>query len=597
MDLQKQNPLEKLRAETEAQIRVLEPVAFCGLRSLYVSSELDELRELRAALEQNPEEDPEAHISAMCKALHNENFRLRMAAAERLGDLAGGNSSVSSELMAAVADRISEVAKAAINALGRIENPDDQTVDCLLEVVLTEPADLGNPAASALRGFSARNEHILQVITDAVTNATSDHNAVLAAKCCPPSSLPCRRIMAALGNKDGHWWVREHAFALLSEAAPFPPELVYRLVKAHPPKNILLKIAEDPAVRTRIVTMLERSAARAKYNCLYEAEMLGLLGERAPELVSLLVQRFGESTPEDAQSRAGELLKLGTASAEYLPSFFDALRHEEWRVRLSAVRLVAAAGGPTEEVLAALESMASDSEEHVRSAVHEGMYRIAKRHPATLRVLRVHLDDGNRFVREEAIKMLGEMAGARTHAMQALLEGMKSDSRSVREASTCAFGSSPGRKSRFVAEKLAAMLEADSDSDRRSSFVSHLADMGSTGAPAVPLLNSIVVSPDEDQRIREAAADALAKITAGTDSSVGCLTKALMDQLKEEPEELNVSLCQSLIEALGEIGPPAAPAVPVMVGLATHSGWLKVDDALEKINPPDKDLILAMLPE
>ncbi|MHC4161512.1 MAG: HEAT repeat domain-containing protein [Planctomycetota bacterium] len=321
--------------------------------------------------------------------------------------------------------------------------------------------------------------------------------------------------------------------------------------------------------------------------------------------VSKLLEELDADTDLHPSEKAYALLKeLGE---EAVPALFELLDHPAFPRRDTVAEALIWIAGPEPDAL--LKGMRSKDVARRRAAAfaleHGADVRIVGGDEPVLEALLAAVDDPDPEVRAHTVGAL-VACGVDESAVTALADKSprvrRSAARSLLESSTLFVDIEefPTEKAetallpmatddnvdvrREVWEALAhvagpatlpAALKALEDSDRVVR-VSGIRSLGRTRAPeAAKRLIQFLES--EDSWARRAAVNALGvgKFAAG----VGPLTRALGD-----PDEV---LVHNAVDALGEIGPPAAPAVPALERLLETTGDTNlsydVKKALEKI--------------
>ncbi len=180
--------------------------------------------------------------------------------------------------------------------------------------------------------------------------------------------------------------------------------------------------------------------------------------------------------------------------------------------------------------------------------------------PAMLRSLK----DNDPYVRSKVAEALGRIGVDKEHVVPELVSGLSSQDANHRLA--CVIGLChclPG--SAAAAKGLRGVLK-DPDSNMRSWATGSLwlddSDREETFAALLAALK------DGNATVRDRAAQSIGKMRHNRDRSAEALLAALETELHSRGNEIVV---WKILGALGEIGPPARPVIPVLTNLLTHT--------------------------
>jgi hypothetical protein len=145
----------------------------------------------------------------------------------------------------------------------------------------------------------------------------------------------------------------------------------------------------------------------------------------------------------------------------------------------------------------------------------------------------------------------------------------------------------------FVPDLVRIMKDPQEDALRKRLAVDALAAIGPGAGDA--LQDLVLMMKAKDKRERFAAYRAVVRILAGSPSAVPYLLRILENELWDLMSSNDLNMRREIFEALGEIGPPAAPAVPYLVGvLGPDRGYeeqVLVCRTLGRIGPAAKDAL------
>ena len=215
---------------------------------------------------------------------------------------------------------------------------------------------------------------------------------------------------------------------------------------------------------------------------------------------------------------------------------------------------------------------------------------------------------------------LGNLGEDAREAVPALVVSL--DNRSHRIAAAVALGKI-GASANAAVPKLVAALGSD-ERQFQQAVVTALGQIGSESRIAVPRLLDILATSEEDERMREAVAAALGGIgeAAGDEAAAvleqmahaegrariraaGALAQVSPVDARRVAEELAARLeieywsapdrgpARLVVQALGEMGSAAAPAVPILMRSAQVGVLWEMEafESLGKVGPPAADAI------
>ncbi|MGH8613828.1 MAG: HEAT repeat domain-containing protein, partial [Gammaproteobacteria bacterium] len=223
--------------------------------------------------------------------------------------------------------------------------------------------------------------------------------------------------------------------------------------------------------------------------------------------------------------------------------------------------------------------------------VREGIERCKRKSPqlkSEVELLTESLYDKNALVRRQAVEGLSAVLadGARIDA-KVFVPALRDHDSEVRAAAAVALARSGRQAIAPMIELLGSTEPAD---QARAARI--LAMMGADSKAAVPALVRLLGVSDDG--VQQAALDALASIGLAASAAVTPISRMLAAR---------PSLAQriKLIYALGEIGPPSEPAVPLITEAlrdqSDREGFLNANaaDALGKIGPGAASAVPALI--
>ena len=431
-------------------------------------------------------------------------------------------------------------------------------------------ADYRTLAASALQALGADAADAVPVLTEALADesATVRAGAAMALSAIGAPARPAERALNKL-LEDSDPMVRSSAVLALGEVTGAPS--VDTMVTA-------LK-DESPRVREMAAGLLSKmggAAAPALIKLAQEKDdalrVLGIqiLGRiKSADAVPMLATALGDS---ETAVRNAAIISLSQVGEPSIPALAGAMTDAEVTKRWSAAYALNLIGNA--KVAPALVVGLNDKDPRVRDLSTTGLTRMGKEAVDALAAAAKNEDAG---MRQMAINALGVVA--RPEAVPALAAAVKDADPSVREAAVTALGYTGSDKAvpslteaitsddlnlRAVAVPAFARLgkpgiDALSEVCKHSQWQVRRAAVDSLGMMAlpevVPTLNRMV--PDQEPRVRVAAAMAIAKVGPAAKSSITPLVNGLGDANDEVRESSAI--------ALARIAPGNDTAIPAIV--------------------------------
>lgn len=466
----------------------------------------------------------ESEVPALVQALSAADAGDRVAAVDRLADLGDEAKSAISALIGALKDKSSEVRWRAARALAVIGD-DNMAVSTALTTALKDE----NPQVRAYAAYAlGRLEDNRPDVAEAMSNMLTDEDIM----------------------------VRRAALRAL------------RQMKL--PREVSIPLF------AKTLTHADQAGVMGAFQVITES------GDKA---VPFLVDALGH--PKAAYWATMILAEMGPVAKPAVPALTKLVTSSEPEMRLQACMALGAIGAEGKAALPALvKTLSSDPLAGVRYAAAYAIGGIGVRDEAAIAALRKASQTDDKFLRIVAAaalaRTLPDDKTEVTTAVKLLLEGLKSDSVQVRQASTRALFELKG-VSDIVGPALITALK-DSDPAVANDSLRALAAMG---PPIVPQLVPLL----KDKDLRRPAAAVLASFGPAAKAAVPALVALLDDPNLEPPARRDVQF------ALGQIGPEAASAVPALVK-ALDSDQERVRNsamfALGRIGPGAKSAIPAL---
>ncbi|MHA1879364.1 MAG: HEAT repeat domain-containing protein [Candidatus Heimdallarchaeota archaeon] len=429
-------------------------------------------------------------LPTLQKAIENENWEVREAAAEALGKI--GTPAAEEALLTAIKkDKDWEVRAAAAEALGKI----------------------GTPAA-------------VKALQKAIKKDKDWEVRAVAAEALGTIGTPAavKALQKAI-KKDKGWEVRAAAEAL---GAIGTEKALTALQTALKSRHLLVRVAAAEALgkigTEKALTALQKAIENENWEVREAAaEALGKIGTE--KALTALQTAIKEDKDELVRRAAAEALgTIGTPAAE--EALLTAIKEdEEQEVRAAAAAAAAKALGAigTEKaVTALLRLIKEDKDKWVRRAAAVEALGAIGTEKAVTALLRLIKEDKVPWVRAAAVEALGAIGTEK--ALTALLRLIKEDKdKWVRRAAAKALGAIGTEKALTA---LQTAIKEDRDEDVRVAAAKALGAIGTEKA-----LTALLTAIKEDKVlwVREAAVEALGAIEIGK-----TLSKLIKDYLSNE---------------------------------------------------------------
>jgi HEAT repeat protein len=296
--------------------------------------------------------------------------------------------------------------------------------------------------------------------------------------------------------------------------------------------------------------------------------------EKLPDDVPSLIKLLHDKDPQIRGRAAGHLLGLREKAAPAIPDLIVLLADDE-----------------TAEPMAVANGRVWNAAQWTLSGLGK---------PA-VRPLIDALENPNEKVRERAIVALAFMQPPPKEAIPALVRRLGERNRDIRRNAVDAIG----RMGKDAAHVLAAIVDlATNDADEyvRRSAVAAAAMLDGDGKLAVPAC--LRALKDKSPEVRSQAAQRLGNFGAKADSAVAALTAGLDDQAMRSqwlaPDFGGARAVRyDVAEALGKIGPAAAPALPKLRNMlrSDKDGEVRAIAAqtILRLDPSDKEALPELI--
>lgn len=546
-------------------------------------------------------------VPVLIEALKDKHADVRAGVAGALGGIGPKAFPAVPALIAALQDQEPIVRGHAVNGLAGIGLKADAAVSVLIRAL----ADQGSYryAIDGVDGFEMRRtvsdnairalERIGLAAAPALFEALQDSNpkvrrgAVAALGSIRPKPLPDAAVPVLLTLlKDEKQSVRIDAARVLSGVRPDAGETIDALVNA-------LRDEEDDYIRIEVAQALtgvvpEREAIEAFVKSLRETDN-SFVAETARDAlrrmgapaVPILLESLRGNDPVIRPKAIRALIDLGAQANAAIPQLIEALGDKDVKVR--AVAAVALGKFKSSDGLQPLVRALQDSDPLVRGNAAYALGDLgSKAKTAVPALIELMQDNAGYFdtrgvhsqrtkaVGQIAVKALGAIGPDATTAVPALVEILQDEKRLADDyfkddSFPCSVVVALGGIGPDAQAAVPALARIVGDNKRydetRAAAVETLVRMGPPAKAAVPVLLE-VMEKERYRPISVQAAGALFRINSNPEA-----LQALIDLVQADPSEIRAKdavryeskkVQRDAIRILGEIGPAAKPAVPVL---------------------------------
>jgi HEAT repeat protein len=372
-------------------------------------------------------------------------------------------------------------------------------------------------------------------------------------------------IVALGGDRDDASYVAG-ALVGIGKEAPEAVDALARALKTHPEASVRALAAETLGaigpqanrVAADLIEAMRDESGRVREAARKAVDRRRFWATRTPlpeDAVAALVLAL-QDDDESVRDAAVHILFL-LRSFKPWPSrqVVQLLDHEQQPVRRSAARLVEmASGGVFRDQIPALLASAGHDDRIVREAARRRLTAVQNPPEDAVPALAAALLDQDRKVRQLAWRHLSVMKAKAKAAVPALLEQLHHEQLDIRRrAANLLYYVAPDSP-----EAVPGLIEAldDEDGDVRGSSGAALAAIGREHDTVIP---AVVDPPEtESQRHRWAAIRTLGRF----EHRAGEVVPVLLEIIKVDDDR---HIRAAAARALGEIGPAARDAVPVLI--------------------------------
>jgi HEAT repeat protein len=245
----------------------------------------------------------------------------------------------------------------------------------------------------------------------------------------------------------------------------------------------------------------------------FAASALGSIGALDANTLPTLATLLKDSDNHVRRSAAQALAQAGPAAKDAVPQIVELLKDEDYEVREAAANVLGKIGGEARSAVPALRTALKDSDNTVRVAAARALLDIDPQEKAdvvpTLRTT-ANAKGEELQLRLDAAQTLWTLDHSDPTLVQVLPDALKDSNRRLRMTAVRAL-ERLGPQSKDVIQTLTKEV-ANGNAAERTKAAQALAAIGSSAKAAVPALQA--AAKDKDETLRQAATDAIQKITA-----------------------------------------------------------------------------------
>jgi HEAT repeat protein len=503
-------------------------------------------------------------VPLLANALKDSDPDVRRSATGTLASLIyqlGPAKAPVSQIMGALKDKDPEVRSSAARMLGSMGPTAIQAVNPIAELLKDKITGVRQSAIDALSKLGRIATPAIRAIVAALTDPSPGVRRTAAqtlGELGPVATPAVPKIFALLNDKDA--MVRQSAFEALGELGPIAAPTV--------PGLILLLKDKDPDARCAAV------------------DTLGRLGSVAAPTVPQLVEFLKDKDIYIWAAATAALGRLGPVAAPAVPQLVEFLKDKDIYVRYAAVYVLTRLGNIAKPAQSAITEAVKEDARLTSTGVLaqpitswiSGMSITTIAQPrATVPELIVRLKDKDPTMRITTVDALASLGVAATLAVPTLVKTLKDDNAGVRQSAIDAL-KTLGATAVPALPQIIAILK-DQRPEARRAGVEALGNVGRVTASGVPEL--IAMLKDPDSGVRATAALALGKWGPGASLSLKAITESGEDTSHITTEQKNAitptvvpivemlkdrvpTVRRAATEALGNLGPIAAPALPTI---------------------------------
>jgi HEAT repeat protein len=320
------------------------------------------------------------------------------------------------------------------------------------------------------------------------------------------------------------------------------------------------------------------------------------LSPRIDVAIPNLIEALRDKDEKVSQLAFDALLPMST---KLRPAILKAIKHNDPWLRSKAVLLLVHCPDQTKALIPSLVAAFDDTNASVRENVIYALGVNPPRFKEATPTLLLALKDKEKRVRQAALKVLGDFGQAANAAVPFLIKALKNNDAELRYWGCFALGKIGPKDQRVVLFLIETLKNKKEFPKVRGIAATTLAAYGSRAKAAVPVLVDTLKSSDlnhyeEAFFILNGSVESLGEIGPESKVAVPTLIAILKTNganysfpdkkhKQDRTPFLRPLLLQSIIKTLGQIGPGARKALPILTKMLKHEDDEIQTEALEAI--------------
>jgi HEAT repeat protein len=289
------------------------------------------------------------------------------------------------------------------------------------------------------------------------------------------------------------------------------------------------------------------------------ARLLAELGTTSAPAVERLVQALADA---DEEVRESAVEALGNIGPKAVPALLSALKSGKVRIRAGALAAMGLQPAQAKVLVPEMIKAVKDTSPEVRCGAVSSLGHMGREARSAVPVLIKALCDGNRDVRLSTLYAMVRLGPVAEAAAPTLVGIVKTQDEQLSRIAAYALGST-SPKSKELTASLKAALANKGLVANHPSIILALAAVSSDDLEVLGVLVQALRKPETKDpqlitRIRLTTTRVLRDLTVHSDEAIATLTELLKDA------KVDVDLRCACAEALGEMGPSARSALPVL---------------------------------
>jgi HEAT repeat protein len=514
-------------------------------------------------------------VPALVQALSGADVQLQWRAARTLGAIGGGAKAAVPALQKALKSNETAVRGWSAYALGQIGEASRPAVTDVAALLADPDRDVRRSAVSALIAIRPAPELMIQFMRKAIEDNDIDPSVTVPALHAlgGAGEKGIAALIEALNNEKARYWACIALGASGPKAKAAVPALAKLLSHQEPEIRMQAAIAlgeigpDSKTAATQLIKALSDEQNSVRYAAAFAIGQIGA-AEATPELKKQLASQdsflrmisawaLAKINPND-KAAVDEAVKLLVAS----------LKDENPRVRAAAARGLHELKAPPEVIVPLFTDMLKDKDPVVRGNVIDALSTLDEK-------IMPRLSTGleNKDVQSIAVGIIRRLGPKAKALVPSLVKELSDPDPNHRQEVAFALAAM-GPDAVEAVPALAKALE-DSEASVRNTACYALGKIGPAAKSAIPALQRSARSSD-DKFLKVASVWALLRIEPANQPLRILAVPLLVTAFTESDREL---VKVEVLSALGDIGPAAAPAIPLLEKAAKEDSSADVREA------------------